>query len=88
MRDLNLNRCNDATVRTREVPIVHASLLYHVHAIALRKKWFTNCGTSGNRALGTSLVVTVRTGLLSPVVSFHIFYTRQKKVLHHLGSKI
>ena len=38
IRASNLNRCNDTTVRTREVPLVHAhatSLLYHVHAVAL-----------------------------------------------------
>ena len=30
-----INRCNDATVRTREIPLVHVmSLLYHVHAVA------------------------------------------------------
>ena len=28
------NRCNDANVRTLKLPLVHASLLYHVHAVA------------------------------------------------------
>ena len=40
------SECNHAT-----------SLLYHVHAVASRNKWFTSCGTSGKLTLWTSLVV-------------------------------
>ena len=32
------NRCNDSTVKTRKVPLVHASFIYHVHAFASRNK--------------------------------------------------
>ena len=60
IRASNFNRCNDATVRTREVPLVcvsHAtSLLYHVHAVASRNKWFTSCGMRGKLTLWTSIV--------------------------------
>ena len=38
------NRCNSATVRIREVPIVHAS--YYVHAAASSNKWFIVCADS------------------------------------------
>ena len=54
------NRCSNATVRTREVTLVHAScdvITLSVHAVALRNKWFNNCGTSGKLTLWTSLVV-------------------------------
>ena len=32
------------------------SLLYHVHAVASRNKWFISCGTSGKLILWTPLV--------------------------------
>ena len=52
----NFNRCNDATVRTREVRLVHASsLLYRVNTVASSNKWFTICGNRGKRTLWTSL---------------------------------
>ena len=60
IRASNLNSCNDTTVRTREVPLVHAhatSLLYDVHVITSRNKWFTSCGTSGKLTLWTPLVL-------------------------------
>ena len=31
-------------------------LLYHVHAVASRNKWYTSCGTSGKLTLWTPLV--------------------------------
>ena len=43
---------NDATVRIREVQQV----LYHVHAVASRNKWFNSCGTNGKLTLWTPLV--------------------------------
>ena len=54
IRASNFNRCNDAPVSTREVPLVHASLLYHVHAVVSRNKWFISCGTSEKLTLWTS----------------------------------
>ena len=56
------NRCNGATVRTREVPLVYAYvtlLLYHVHVVASRNKWFTGCETSGKLTLWTPLLIYV-----------------------------
>ena len=41
------NRCNDYTVITREVPVVHASsdvILYHVQAVTSRNKLFNTWG--------------------------------------------
>ena len=56
IRAFIFNRCNDATVRFREVVLVCATLLYHVHAVASRNKWFTSCGTSQKLTLWTPLV--------------------------------
>ena len=53
------NRCNCAIVRTREVPLVHAScdvLFYYVHPVASRDKRFISFGTSGKLTLWTPLV--------------------------------
>ena len=52
------NCCNTATVRTWEVPLVHASLLYHVHTLTSCNKWSTCCGTCGKLTLWTPLLQT------------------------------
>ena len=55
------NRCNDATVRTREVPLVHAlcnviTLSRGLHAVASRNKWINLLGNAGKLTLWTSLI--------------------------------
>ena len=57
MRTSIFNRCNDATVRTREVPLVHASydvITLSSNAVASRNKWFSSGGTSGKLTLCSS----------------------------------
>ena len=54
-KSLQLDRCNDATVRTREVTLVHAS--YDVIFLSRTyNKWFNSCETSGKLTSCTPLV--------------------------------
>ena len=58
------NRCNYATVRSPEVPLVHAScyvITCKVHAVASRNKWFGNCGKNEKLTLWTHLVLDLGT---------------------------
>ena len=67
------NRCNDATMKIREVPLVHAtSLLYHVYTVASRNKWFNSSRTSGKFTSCTPIVQ-----MNNKVQSFTILHVSQ-----------
>ena len=68
-----LNRCNDATVRTRELPLLHASCdvitLSRAH-VASRNKWFTIMFFTRLTSWESACKIIARHGNISPLYPF------------------
>ena len=74
MRAFIFNCCNDTTVRTQNIPLVHVSSLY-IHAVASCNKWFTICGTSGKLTCGlTSYAILNMSEGLPSSISFTPYF--------------
>ena len=71
IRSTILKHCHDPTVRTSEVPLMHASCDVIVLSLqASRNKWFNSCGTRAKLTLRTPLVLKIFLTPLEPNSSY------------------